>query len=125
MKSKTKSASLKRLALIVMSIVSALFFAHAIFGERGYLALREARERSEDLKSRIQELEAQNKQLIEEVKALKTDPRTIERIAREELGLVKPGDIKITTSEPSLPASSEPAASNGGSPKPSAPAGAK
>ena len=46
-------------------------------------------------------LNQENTELSDEVKALKTDPRKVESIARDELGLAKPGEviIKIPKSE--------------------------
>jgi cell division protein FtsB len=41
----------------------------------------------------IAQLAAANAALEEEVRALRTDPGRLEAIAREELGLVKPGEL--------------------------------
>ena len=43
----------------------------------------------------IKRLNKDNVQLQEEVKELKSDPRKIEKIARDELGLAKPGEVII------------------------------
>jgi len=40
----------------------------------------------------IQQISDENQKLQENVKALKTDPQAIERIAREEMGLARPGE---------------------------------
>lgn len=45
------------------------------------------------LKERNQRLSDDNTRLRREVEALRDDPRALERAAREELGLVKPGEI--------------------------------
>ncbi len=44
-------------------------------------------------------MDAENKQLTEEIQALRSDPNTIERLAREELKLVKPGEVVLVTPE--------------------------
>ena len=51
------------------------------------------------LESDITKLDAENKQLTSEIQALRADPATIEKFAREELKLVKPGEIVIVTPE--------------------------
>ena len=45
------------------------------------------------ISSEIKELNDENKRLRGEVAALRSDPTTIERIARNELGLVKEGEL--------------------------------
>lgn len=45
------------------------------------------------LKERNQRLSDDNARMRREVEALRDDPRALERAAREELGLVKPGEI--------------------------------
>ncbi len=47
----------------------------------------------------MKKLEEENQQLKEEIKALKSDPNAIERVAREELKMVKPGEVVITLPE--------------------------
>lgn len=49
--------------------------------------------REENLGHRIRELEREEGQLAEEEKLLEGDPEYLERIAREELGFAKPGEI--------------------------------
>jgi cell division protein FtsB len=43
----------------------------------------------------IDRLNKENSELSQEVKALKSDPHKIESIARDELGLAKPGEVII------------------------------
>jgi len=43
----------------------------------------------------LEQLNKENLQLEQEVRELKTDPRKIEKIARDELGLAKPGEVII------------------------------
>jgi cell division protein FtsB len=45
------------------------------------------------LEREIVQLTLNNAALAEEVRAFRTDPGRIEAIAREELGLVKPGEV--------------------------------
>jgi cell division protein FtsB len=45
------------------------------------------------LEREIDQLTAANAAVAEEVRILRTDPARVEAIAREELGLVKPGEL--------------------------------
>ena len=58
----------------------------------------------------IVRLNKENAELSEEVKSLKSDPHKIEAIARDELGLAKPGEviIKIPKSEQNAPSDRKP-----------------
>jgi cell division protein FtsB len=52
----------------------------------------EMRKNVEGLQREIQALEAVNDQLSRTIDRLRDDPQAVEEIAREELGLVKPGE---------------------------------
>jgi cell division protein FtsB len=41
----------------------------------------------------VQKIESENRDLLREAQSLRSDTRAIERIAREELGLVRPGEL--------------------------------
>jgi cell division protein FtsL len=85
-------------------------FLHDIFGPHGYLAMRRTRLEIERVQGEIARLTKENAELSEEVKSLKSDPHKIESIARDELGLAKPGEviIKIPKSEQTHSAGSKP-----------------
>jgi cell division protein FtsB len=76
-------------------------FLHDIFGTHGFLAMRRTKQEIERVQGEIARLNQENTELSQEVKALKSDPHKIESIARDELGLAKPGEviIKIPKSE--------------------------
>jgi cell division protein FtsB len=50
------------------------------------------RKENEKIEKKIEELEFANKELEGKIKAIKSDKRYIEKIAREELGMIKEGD---------------------------------
>ena len=70
----------------------ALLLLQDIFGTHGVLAMRRAQKEAESVQKEIDQINQENQQLQDRVKALKTDPQAIERIAREEMGLAKPGE---------------------------------
>jgi cell division protein FtsB len=47
------------------------------------------------LRARNQELAAENDRLAREAEALRSDPSALERVARSDLGWVKPGEIVV------------------------------
>ena len=71
----------------------------ATFNDKGALQVRAQANKLSAIEAEIHNLEAENKQLSSEIQALNSDPTTIEKFAREELKLVKPGEIVIVTPE--------------------------
>jgi cell division protein FtsL len=78
------------LGLLVLILV-----VHDIFGPHGYLAMRRTQQEIQKVNSNLHQLNKENLQLEQEVRELKTDPRKIEKIARDELGLARPGEVII------------------------------
>lgn len=75
----------------------ALLLLQDIFGTHGVLAMRRTQQQAAEIRKEIDQLDMENKKLLDRVKALKTDPATIERIAREENGLARPGELIFKT----------------------------
>ncbi len=63
-----------------------------VLGTHGVLAMRHSMKQSAEIQKEIQQLNQQNQQLQKHVHSLKTDPAAIERIAREDMGLARPGE---------------------------------
>lgn len=84
---------LRRKAAILASVIAlTALVVGSLFGDRGYLQLMVRRQHEEALGREIDQLRAENARLAAEIRALRTDPRAVERIAREELGLARPGE---------------------------------
>jgi cell division protein FtsB len=80
-----------------------------IFGTHGVLAMRHSQQQATEIQKEINRLDDENRKLQDRVKSLKTDPSTIEHIAREEMGLARPGEYIFKTSpKPAEPANSSP-----------------
>jgi cell division protein FtsB len=80
---------------LLLGLLVLVLVVHDIFGTHGYLAMRRTQKEIEKVQTDLQQLNKENLQLEEEVKELKTDPHKIEKIARDELGLAKPGEVII------------------------------
>ena len=78
------------LALLVLVLL-----VHDIFGTHGFLAMRRKQQEIKKVITDLDQLNKENLQLEQEVRELKTDPRKIEKIARDELGLARPGEVII------------------------------
>jgi len=63
-----------------------------IFGDRGLLELKRLREESAAVARGNAELGERNRDLTRRVNQTRDDPATLERLARERLGMVKPGE---------------------------------
>ena len=72
----------------------ALFFIFlSIFGQNGLLQIGELKKVRMVLMEDINALHKENNTLKKEIKALNEDPFYIEKVAREELDMVKPNEI--------------------------------
>ena len=78
------------LGLLLLALV-----VHDVFGTHGYLAMRRTQQQIQKVKTDLNQLNLENAQLEQEVKELKSDPHKIEKIARDELGLARPGEVII------------------------------
>lgn len=77
--------------------LSLLFFAllivvDAVVGDRGMLALLDARRQHSELAAGLARQRVENARLREQARRLREDPSAIEEIARRDLGLIRPGE---------------------------------
>lgn len=89
-----------------------LLFIQDIFGTHGVLAMHHSLQEAAAAQKQIDQLTEENRKLQDRVEQLKTDPATIERIAREDMGLARPGEyiFKVPTkpTDSTAPDSSSP-----------------
>jgi cell division protein FtsB len=82
-----------RRPLRILLVVLGILLAASLLGERGLIGLLQMHQTRAALARDVERLTAANAALADEVRALRTGPGRIEAIAREELGLVKPGEL--------------------------------
>jgi cell division protein FtsB len=70
----------------------ALLLIQDVFGTHGVLAMHRSQVEARKIQQEINQLDKENQALQDHVKDLKTDPATIECIAREDMGLARPGE---------------------------------
>jgi cell division protein FtsB len=86
-------AGLRRKAVVLTSVLLLIaLVVGSMFGDRGILHLITQRQRADALRLEIEALRDENLRLYAEIRELRTDPRAVERLAREELGLARPGE---------------------------------
>ena len=107
--------TVRRNSILALLLVVFVLGVHEILGSHGYLALRRQKRDYQALQQQIQKLQRDNQQLEKNIQSLKTDPDTIEKQAREQLHLVKPGEIIYTL--PGKSAAQPPATAQRISPK--------
>jgi len=84
---------LRRKAAVLTCVIAIVALVlGALFGDLGILHLVEKRRRSLMLEQEIARLENENRRIAAQIQLLKTDPRAVETLAREELGLARPGE---------------------------------
>ena len=88
-----------RIALAVSGFLTVAMLLLAVFNEKGALQVHAQARKLGAIESEIQKLETDNRQLTTEIRALRTDPTAIEKLAREELKLVKPGEVVLVSPE--------------------------
>ncbi len=88
-----------RVALSVFGLLTVAMLLLTVLNDKGALQVRAQSKKLSAIETEIAKLDSENKQLAAEIQALRTDPATIERLAREELKLVKPGEVVLVTPE--------------------------
>ena len=82
----------RRLVQYGLLFLGCLLFLDALVGEKGFVQNLKARQQFQAIERSLGRLKDDNTRLRKEVELLRTDPDTIEGIARRELGLMKPGE---------------------------------
>ena len=80
-------------------VLSFLLFVFFLAGDRGLLQVRKQRAQVAALQTEITAIAERNEALEEEVERLTKDPSAVEKIAREDLQLVAPGDVVLVLPE--------------------------
>ena len=100
-------AYLRKNARQILGLALLALLVHDIFGAHGFIAMRRTQKEIEQVRDQIGKLTNENKSLSSQVNSLKTDPKAIERIAREEMGLARPGEIIYKLPDSAKPGDSQ------------------
>ena len=92
---------------IGLTLCIAALVVHDVFGTHGYLALRRTKEEIAKVQKDLERLNKENAELQEEVIDLRTNPDKIEALARDGLGLTRPGEKIFKVPQPQTEKSSK------------------
>jgi cell division protein FtsB len=86
------SRTVKRVAVAFLLALALGYVPHQVYGRSGLARLFALRRTVGELRRSNEAARVENLRLREQAAALKNDPRAIERVARDELGLVGRGE---------------------------------
>ena len=96
--------SRRRLATLGVSALTAWMLVHVMFGPNGMVIYRQKRAEYKQLQSENEHLKTENHQYEQQNRALRSDPKTIEKVARESMGYARAGEVVYVPPAPADPA---------------------
>jgi len=90
----------RKLATAGIGLLAMALAWHVIFGANGMLIYHQKRSEYKQLQIEIDALQKENQQLQQSVEKLRSDPKAIEREAREQLRYARPGEVIYTLPSP-------------------------
>jgi len=83
----------RRNARYFFALAFFLLLLQDVFGTHGLVAMRRSKIQIQAVQAQIQQLDQENQELQQRIHSLKTDPAAIEKIARDRMGLARPGEM--------------------------------
>jgi cell division protein FtsB len=78
---------------LLLGFVTLVLVIDSLVGEKGLLESMRAQRQYQQLEQSLDGLKRENARLREEARRLREDPTKIESLARQELGLMRPGEV--------------------------------
>ena len=85
------SSAGRRALHFLLVFVTLVLVADALVGEKGLIESMRARRQYREVAASLESLRRENSRLRDTVRRLRDDPGAIESLAREQLGLIRPG----------------------------------
>jgi cell division protein FtsB len=82
-----------RLLNYVLGFVTVVLVVDALVGDRGLVDTLRARRQHEAIAAALAQKRQENARLRDDIRRLKEDPGAIESLAREQLGLIREGEV--------------------------------
>jgi cell division protein FtsB len=89
----------RRAATGAVVVVAIWIFVHAMLGANGVTVYRAKRAEYQDLQNEIKRLQKENDGYSQQVSELKSDPKRIEKEAREQFHYARPGEVVYVAPE--------------------------
>ena len=83
----------RRLATAGVVVLTVWLFLHVMFGANGMVVYRGKRAEYQKLQWELDRLQKENDSYTQQIKALQSDPKAIEKEAREQLHYTRPGEV--------------------------------
>ena len=94
------AAEWRRLGTAAAALLTLGLLLHALFGANGMVVYRQKHAELESLQSDVDRLQKENEDYAERIRALNSDPKAIEKEAREQLHYTKPGEFVYVAPDP-------------------------
>ena len=85
--------SRRRIATAGVVVLATLVAFHVVLGANGVFVYTQKRAEYRELDAELKRLQLENERLNLNIKALRSDPKTIEKEAREQLKYTRPGEV--------------------------------
>jgi cell division protein FtsB len=93
-----------RLLQYGLAFVTILLVVDALVGDKGFVDALRARRQYRDAASALAQKRHENTRLREEIRRLRDDPARIESVARQDLGLMREGEVLFIVHDEKTPA---------------------
>ena len=90
----------RRLATAAVAAFTLWLFVHVMFGANGMVVYRRKNAEYQSLQKEIDGLQKENDRYSQQVQSLQSDPKTIEKEAREQLHYARPGEVVYVSPPP-------------------------
>lgn len=87
-----------------LAFVTIVLIVDALVGEKGFLDALRARRQYREVAAALAQKRQENARLRDEMRRLRDDPARIEAVAREELGLMRQGEVVFIVHDEKPPA---------------------
>jgi cell division protein FtsB len=93
-----------RLVNYVLGFVTVVLVVDALIGDKGLIDTLRARRQHQALAASLAQKRQENARLRDDIRRLKEDPGTIEALARQDLGLMRDGEVLFIVRDRQSPA---------------------
>jgi cell division protein FtsB len=93
-------AEWRRLGTVAAVLLTVGVLLHTLLGANGMVVYRQKRDELKLLQSDVERLQKENEEYATRIKALKSDPKAIEKEAREQLHYTRPGEFVYVAPDP-------------------------
>jgi cell division protein FtsB len=90
---ESSSSFFRRNARYFFALVFCLLLLQDVFGAHGLMAMHRSKVQMQAIEAKIDKLDQENRDLQQRIENLKTNPSAIEKIARDRMGLARPGEL--------------------------------